>query len=191
MTQQPDTALVTAALQDSEQFGALIDRYEQKLMRYIIRLTRVSVQCAEDILQNAFIKMYRNLNNFDAAFTFSSWAYRISHNEAISYVRKNKKVVSVDAADDDDLTLLEKLASDIDIASETASAETTAKVRKALDALPLQYREVLVLRYLEDKDYTEIGDILKKPIGTVGTLINRAKTHFKKIASAEKLDTLL
>jgi len=64
--------------------------------------------------------------------------------------------------------------------------EETKKVNKALDVMPLKYKQVLVLRYYSDKSYVEIGDILKKPVNTVGTLINRAKKRLQK--EIEKLE---
>ena len=81
-----------------------------------------------------------------------------------------------------------KLIHDEDIHDAYVFGETADTIKKALEALPLKYREVLILRYFEDRDYKEISDILRKPPGTVATLLNRAKSKFKKIARQYHLD---
>lgn len=179
-----DRDLVAAAIRDPEEFSGIVVRYEGKLLRYIRRFTSVSQQCAEDILQEAFIKMYRNLNNIDPSLNFSSWAYRVVHNEALNYIRDNTKhiSVSIEADDDDTRSLIEVLKSEVDIARDATDAQLIQEVRSLLNTMPTEYREVLILKYLEDQDYREISDIIKKPMGTVATLLNRAKAHFKKCA---------
>lgn len=170
-------------------------RYEQKLLRYINRMTNVSLEGAEDILQEIYIKMYRNINGFDTSLKFSSWIYRIAHNEIISQHRKKKsriKTVSLEGSDsDEEGGLINILQATVDIKQELISKETSQKVREVIDVLPFKYREVLILRYLEDKDYNEISDIIQKPKGTVATLLNRAKEQFKITAIKYKLDILM
>ncbi|MBU1445974.1 RNA polymerase sigma factor [Patescibacteria group bacterium] len=186
-----DNELVVITLQDEENFMYIMERYESKLLRYVKRFTGVTNECAEDIIQESFFKIYRNLNDFDNKLKFSSWAYRITHNEAINYIRKHKnksdKNVSIDAGNDDTTSLLEILASDINIQIEAESKELQEKVRQILKKLKKKYQEVLILKYLEDKDYTEISDILKKPMGTVATLMNRAKKQFAELAQKENI----
>ena len=67
------------------------------------------------------------------------------------------------------------------IKEETIQKETAAEVRNILNKLPIKYRDVLVLYYLEQKDYNEISDIIRKPSGTVATLLHRAKSKFKTL----------
>ena len=102
-TNKSDNELVTLTLENKDNFSYLIERYEKKLYRYIWRLTGLSKECCEDILQETFIKIYRNINNFDQRLKFSSWAYRITHNEALNYVRKYKgeKTVGLESDDSD------------------------------------------------------------------------------------------
>lgn len=179
-----DAELTQLAVNDEKAFEELVSRYEEKLFRYVKRFAGLHDQCAEDILQESFLKIYRNLNNFDADLKFSSWAYRITHNEAISYIRKNKpnQNVALETNDDDTASLIEFLKSEDDVAKEASKKELQAEVRYILDGLPSDYKEILILRFLEDMEYSEISDILKKPIGTVSTLINRAKAQFKNLA---------
>ena len=85
-----DEELVKLALQKQEHFVYLINRYQHKLLRYIKRISNFSVEETEDILQEVFIKVYRNLEGFDQSLKFSSWIYRIAHNQTISHFRKSR-----------------------------------------------------------------------------------------------------
>ena len=184
-----DSELVKLALLNQDVFLYLIQRYEQKLFRYIQRFAGLSKECAEDALQESFIKIYQNLNSFDSDLSFSSWVYRITHNETVTYLRKSKKIqtVPIEIDGDDEGSLIDVLQSDVDIEKEVTKNDISNQVRNAIDMLSPKYREILVLRYLEDMSYEEISDVLKMPVGTVGTLVNRAKAQFKQIAEKNKL----
>jgi len=183
-----DIELVRKALLEPEDFGVLIERYETKLMRYVMAFTNLDHQSAEDILQETFIKTYKNLNGFNQSLTFSSWIYRIARNEALNYLKKHKnKNISLDAEDQENMALINILASDENTQLKVSNQETSAKVREVLNLLKDDYREVLVLKFLEDYDYSEISTILKKPLGTVGVLIGRAKDAFRQLAEKNNL----
>lgn len=184
-----DAELVRMTLRDADKFALIIERYERKLMRYLNYFTGANNHHAEDIFQETMIKVYRNLNGFDQKLTLSSWIYRIAHNEALNYLRKNRQqaAVSLDAQDGEGMALLNVLASEENVVMEAARKETAGKVREILNNLREDYREVLILRYLEDYDYNEISYVLKKPLGTVGVLLARAKTAFKELAIKHNL----
>lgn len=181
LEQKTDEELATLSLREEDFYLCLMQRYEAKLKRYIHRISRSNEQDAEDILQEVFLKAYLNLNNFDASLKFSSWIYRITHNEVISAFRRQKARPQTNNLGDND-ELLNKLASDLDLTKEIHGREKSMEIKKVLSRLDGKYREVLVLKFLEDKNYAEISDILKKPPGTIATLINRAKKKFKEEA---------
>ena len=189
-----DADLVRMALKDKESFYFLMKRYESRLMRYIRHATNVSPQEAEDLLQEIFIKVYRNLNGFDARLSFSGWIYRIAHNEVVNYYHKNKRRLNHEeiAADDGEAEVLAELISDEpDGFEKMAKEEETRKIKLVLEKLPQKYRDVLILYYLEGLSYSEISDALRKPAGTVATLLNRAKTKFKTLAAKIQLEVLI
>lgn len=188
-----DAELVALTLRNPDYFAELVNRYEKKLFRYVRRLGALANEGVEDILQDSFLKIYMNLNGFDPELPFSSWAYRITHNEAISYMRKSKgaQTVPLQSDDDDSADLIKILESEIDVAKDASRNDSIERVRIAIRLLPEKYREVLILRYMEDLNYSEISDILKMPMGTVATLVNRAKNKFKEIAKRKKLDELI
>jgi RNA polymerase sigma-70 factor, ECF subfamily len=184
---QKDEELVVLSLNDAQVFGLLIDRYETKLKRYIHRLTNVSDDDVQDLLQDVFIKAYYNLNGFDTSLSFSSWMYRIAHNVVISQHRKIKARPQGHAISIDE-DLLRVLASELETDKEVHLSYLQKNIQSVFAQMDIKYIEVLQLRYFEQKDYKEISDILKKPTGTVSTLLSRAKKQFKQEASKLGLD---
>lgn len=175
-----DQELVAKTLEDPEQFGDLIQRYEDRLRRYVLRISNVSYDDAQDTLQEVFLKVYKNLNSFDQSLSFSSWIYRITHNQVISQYRKKKarpKEISSDFTEE----MLERLVSDLSPHKDIEATELAEHIREALSELDIKYREALVLRFFEELSYDEMSDVLRKPVGTVGTLLNRAKKKFGAI----------
>jgi RNA polymerase sigma-70 factor, ECF subfamily len=167
-----------------EVYGEIIKRYQKKLFSYVYRLVGNKEE-TEDILQNVFVKAYGNIKTFDIERKFSSWIYRISHNEAINFLkRRNKrKFISWEdiVASKDKMETKSEEKSPIE---NWIREESRLEVQGALEKLPEKYRKVLMLRYFSEKSYQEIGKIIKSPVNTVGTLINRAK---KKLASVINL----
>ena len=181
-----DEELVALSLQNPDYYGLIIKRYEKPLLRYIQRLLFYRTDEAEDILQEVFIKAYRNLAGFEKDLKFSSWIYRITHNECVNFFRKSSarpQTVSMEQQDGTaiDLPFDESFEEDFD------QALTQTQVRSIILKMDPKYREALMLRFIEDKDYQEISDILRKPMGSVATLLSRAKTQFKNIYEQEKL----
>ena len=191
-TKLADAELVRLSLDNNKYFRYLIQRYERQLLHYIHRMTNASPEDAQDILQNIFIKVYKHLNGFDTDLKFSSWLYRISHNEIIRHYHKNKSRSSLFdlSLDPDEAQKLTKhFVENGNTYEVIAGGEHIEEIRKVLNLLPPKYREVLVLHYLEEKKYSEISDILRKPPGTVASLLNRAKVKFKKLAKRYELTT--
>lgn len=179
-----DENLVLESLVNKEAFGEIINRYQEKLGRYISRRAKLSREDKEDLLQNIFIKTYLNLNSFDISLKFSSWIYRIAHNETISWYRKQKIRPQV-YLDEEDNNLEKYIASEIDIEKEYANKSLIEKVREVLPQISEKYREIIMLRFFEEKDYEEISDILEIPPGTVATRISRGKKELKEIMSKD------
>ena len=174
-----DSEVVSRTLTDIDQFALIIDRYEQKLFRYIMRLGDFSTAEWEDILQNIFIRVYTHLNEYDGNFAFSSWIYRIAHNTTIDTYRKNSRKGIVRLDDEMYEWLRETLSSDDDLPKNLREKDMRLLVQDSFQSLTPEQREVIILKYIEWRDYSEISDILRIPIGTVGTLIHRAKKQLQ------------
>jgi RNA polymerase sigma-70 factor (ECF subfamily) len=158
--------------EDQEFYGYLMERYQAKLLRYANNLVRDEHR-AKDVVQEAFTRAFINLNGFDRKKKFSSWIYRIVHNEALNVLKKYHKELPM--LPDFDFESTEDLEKDF------SRKEITVAVEKCLAKIPLTYSEPLALYYIEEKSYEEIGDILKLPQGTVATRISRAKLLMKKV----------
>lgn len=175
-----DEEVVGMVKEDKQCYVCLMDRYENKIFRYIKRISGVRDEIAEDILQNVFLKVYINLNAFNPKMKFSSWIYRIAHNETINFWRCNNKKDKMKISWDDNDALKNIIKDNYNTEQEVYQKMTNEKLLGAISHLENKYQDVIMLSYLEGKSYQEIADILKKPIGTVGTLINRAKIKLKE-----------
>ncbi|MCX6788925.1 MAG: sigma-70 family RNA polymerase sigma factor [Candidatus Jorgensenbacteria bacterium] len=161
---------------DQEAYREVVSRYQEKLLRYAYYLTQQELESA-DIVQRSFINAFINLNSFNEKMKFSSWIYRIVHNEAINSLIKHKSETPIEDGMD-----FEGGESSEEIFSKKENLEL---VSSCLSRIPLIYAEPLSLFFLEEKSYEEISDILRIPASTVGTRISRAKVFMKKICQTK------
>lgn len=173
-----DLELVRKSLEVVDWFSCLYERYEQRLKHYL--RTFAGLTDAEDVLQEAFVKIWLNLNGYDPSFSFSAWVYRIVHNEAVSALRKRRSY-SKDKTLELNEELVEAFISDLGEEEQAGKIDLDENlVKETLRGIAAKYKDVLVLRYLEGMGYSEISDVLKIPEGTVATRINRAKKAFAR-----------
>lgn len=162
---------------DVEAFGELVRRYQEKLIRYGHKFLRGYADI-EDAVQEVFIKTYQNINSFDANKKFSSWIYRIAHNEFINLIKKKGRE-PLPFFDPDTLFPHPKSLENADDGIKRSEAK--AQVESGLEKLSPKYREILVLYYLEELSYQEIADILRVPMATVGVRLKRGRAALKKL----------
>lgn len=168
-----DEQIVRMVVQGNKNlYSQIISRYQNKLFRYVNFLLNDESK-AQDVVQETFIKAYINLKGFDTKRKFSSWVYRIAHNEATNLIKKHKRFVSIDKDMDFD--------SGLDVEDDYIKFEISKNTHKCLEEMDIIYREVLSLYYLDGKSYQEISEILRLPVGTVSIRIKRAKSIMKKI----------
>jgi RNA polymerase sigma-70 factor, ECF subfamily len=181
-----DKDLVEAAKKDPDAFELIVDRYWRQLFGYVRRMSYFSQEDVEDILQEVFIKIYRYLNDYDGAFAFSTWTYRITRNHVIDEIRKKNsrpRSNGIDAGE-----LVNVLRSNLDIQKDLFTQNMIEILRTSINNMPHKYREVLVLRFLEEKEYVEIMDIMQLPKGTVASLINRGKKILREDLKRNNFD---
>lgn len=182
-----DVEMVRLALVEQAFFAHIITRYEAKLNRYLRRLGVNNDDDRADVLQDIFIKVYKNLHGYNQSLPFSSWIYRIAHNEAVSWHRKRSvRPEGHLVLDSDDILNFQRAkeeSSEVSV-DKQINAEQLAK---AMDKIDEKYRAVLVLRYFEHKDYNEISDILQIPAGSVGTLLYRGKRALRDVLNPESV----
>lgn len=161
---------------DLEAFGILVERFEERLKRYAKRFLFGYTE-SEDVVQDVFLKAYTNIQSFDSGRQFSSWIYRIAHNEFINAIKKRGRE-PLPFFDPDTLFPhpVEPARPDTDI----EKAELIRTLEASLSRLDPKYREPLVLYYFEDLDYKTIADIVKVPVSTVGVRILRGRKMLQK-----------
>lgn len=162
---------------DIQKFGLLVRRYQAKMMRYAAKFL-FGYQDREDLVQEVFLKAYVNIKGFDTNRSFSSWLYRIAHNEFINAIRRKGRE-PLPFFDPD--TLFPH-----PVALETADQnlnqqEIKSLLDKCLSELDPKYREALVLYYFEALDYRAISEVMHIPISTVGVRLSRGKKLLKLI----------
>jgi RNA polymerase sigma-70 factor (ECF subfamily) len=180
----PEKELVERAKDDTEAFGELYDRYYTQIFGYVLRRT-ASIDIAKDVTSEVFFKALKNLRQFRwHGVPFSSWLYRIAGHEIANYFRENKQR----------LLSLEEISSSISISNnssaETALLEAEAELKRreeylALHAniskLSIKYQEVITLRFFENKQLKEIGEILGKREGTIKSLLHRGLEKLREL----------
>lgn len=177
---EPDEAVVARITAgDVDSYGVLMARYEQKLLRYVVYLLHDHVTAA-DVVQDTFIKAYQNLRSFKPKYKFSSWIYRIAHNEAMNAVKKERHIQR-----DADTEMLIDNDQDADIVHEIDTAIMREDLKACLVHLDSKYREVLMLQYYENMKYVEIADILHIPVATVGVRAARAKAKLRQLCEKQ------
>jgi RNA polymerase sigma-70 factor (ECF subfamily) len=183
---QSDSELIELSKSDPENFGLLMERYQGQLFHYIRRLTQLGNDDIQDLLQEIFIKIYQKLNEYDEELKFSSWAYRIAHNHIVDHFRKVSARPQTNSLEEYEW---EKIVSaSIHVEKEIMNKDCAEKVKICIERLPLKYKEVLILRFVQELEYEEIMDILKKSKGTVATLIARGKEMLRKKMQEENIN---
>ena len=133
---------------------------------------------AEDLAQEVFLKAFRNLRSYDPGRKLSSWLFKIAHNATIDHLRRGGvDTVALEGSGEDEVSPAAYLA---DTASENPAAAAERRdmaraLERAIAGLRPEYREAVVLRYVEGLAYEEIGDTMGLPIGTIKTFLHRAR----------------
>jgi RNA polymerase sigma-70 factor, ECF subfamily len=168
---------------DRNAFEGLVLRYHRDLMRLLRRITR-SIEDAEDLTQETFLRTYRALDRFDLEKPFRPWLWTIGIRLALHAIaKKGRSNVSLDGADDApegegrrdgpwlaDTRSLERIDENL----------MQRDLMEALDQMDPQHRAILILRVIEERSYEEIATILQIPQGTVMSRLNRARISLRK-----------
>lgn len=164
-------------------FDELVYRYKDRIVNFLFRYTG-NHETAEDLAQDTFIKLFRSKHLYKNIAKFSTWFYTIAINTAKTWLKNEGRIdtISINLGFDEDG---EK---DFDIESRDITPDDYANARieeyyiqKALSMLDDKFREIIILRDIQDLDYEEIAEITGLPIGTVKSRINRAREKLKNL----------
>ena len=187
---ESDQILVERVQQgDKQAFGLLVSKYQRRLVRLVSRLVRDPAE-VEDVVQEAFIKAYRALPGFRGESAFYTWLYRIGINAAKNYLasrgRRPPTTTEFDSEEAEVFDDAEQLRDQNTPERILMSKEIGVTVNAAMEALPEELRNAIVLREIDGLSYEEISQVMNCPIGAVRSRIFRARE-----AIAEKLKPLL
>ncbi|MFA6585971.1 MAG: sigma-70 family RNA polymerase sigma factor [Candidatus Paceibacterota bacterium] len=163
-------------------FRDLIDRYTSPIYNFVAHLT--DQNNAPDIVQETFIKIWRNLNKFDSSkSSFKTWIFTIAKNTAIDFSRKKKNLLFSDLEADDDMISFSENIPDEELLPDEMlqKLQDSNLLNKILDNLPIAYKTILTLHYQEDMTFNEIGEIINKPLNTVKSQHRRALIKLRKM----------
>jgi RNA polymerase sigma-70 factor, ECF subfamily len=186
---ETDAQLVARALTGSQDaFRELVLRFERPVYGLIARMVQDPAM-AEDLTQEAFVKAYRSLRTYDSSRKLSSWLFKIAHNTTIDHLRRHvPDTVPLEAPQDEEgRGGLAAVLSDASVEDPAAAAERRDMARsleRAISRLRSEYREAVVLFYLEGATYQEICDVTGLPLGTVKTNLHRARKELAVEMSA-------
>lgn len=161
-------------------FEQIVNRYKDPLLNFVYHFLGDKID-AEDVVQETFLRVYRNKHLYRNIAKFSTWIYTIAGNLAKTELRRRKRrrlfSISQMGFDNKDYDVPDPLrTADVQVDGDMKEAF----IRKEIDALPVKFKEVVVLRDIDEFSYEEISDILKIPIGTVKSRVNRGRLRLQK-----------
>lgn len=163
---------------DKNAFAELFKFYQNYLFKICFSYVQ-NEQQALDLMQEIFIKLYKNMDKYDEKYPFHPWVRRIAVNTCINEKRKANPVMIPLSTDDDGMDVGEQLAAEQDTEKEAERNDMARIIKEHIDCLPEKQRMVIILRYYEDLSYEEIAELLHIPLGTVKTDLYRAKNALK------------
>jgi RNA polymerase sigma-70 factor (ECF subfamily) len=174
---------------DIEAFELLIEDYQKKAFNVAYRMMGNS-EDANDLVQEALIRIFKSIKNFKEQSSFSTWVYRIVTNVCLDELRRRKNKFTISIDEDiqlEDGNVKRQIESEGPTPEESLeSKEIQDIVTKAIEELSNEHKTVIVLRDIQGFSYDEISDIMKCPEGTVKSRINRARKALREILKKQK-----
>lgn len=176
-----DRELVSSAITGFEGgFEELVRRYQRPISAYVYRMVG-DYEAALDLTQEIFIKVYNSLARYRAEFKFSTWIYKIAHNCAVDYLRRNNvREQSLVGGTDGDTYDIPLESTKLTPEQESEREERRIEIENVVRALPAAYRELIILRHSQDLTYEEIVEVTGLPLGTVKNRLFRAREMMRQ-----------
>jgi RNA polymerase sigma-70 factor, ECF subfamily len=178
-----DEELIAEAQNDNAMaFNILVGRYKDPLTNFVFRFVGDMDDC-QDIVQESFVRAYRNRASYKPVAKFSTWMYTIATNLAKSFLRRRKlrRVFTFSRAADEPEPIYEVPDENARADALLETHQRQERIQKALEELPNRYREIVVLRDIQELSYEEIAAITGLPMGTVKSRINRARALLQEM----------
>lgn len=167
---------------NTEAFSFLVEKYKNLVYQLALRMTG-NYQDSEDIAQDTFLRAYRALHRYNPAYSFSNWLYQIALNIIRDRMRKKKKLPFSNqqeiTIDDTPQAFLGNSELNSNPENWQLYQETKKELQKAIQALPVSHREIIILRHLQNLSYHEIARVLNIPLSSVKVRLHRARAQLK------------
>lgn len=173
---------------DVEAVAAVMERYQHRLYRYLLRLLREPAT-AEDLFQQTWVKVMERIRSFDPSHSFEGWLFAMARNLAIDHLRRYRPESLDDPLPSGDSRVELITGRGPDALDRVLDRERAEGLARAMMTLPVVFREVLTLRFEEEMRLEEISTVLGLPLGTVKTRLHRALKYLRKIME-EKSENL-
>tara|TARA_B100002049_G_C15996450_1_gene339589 strand:+ start:372 stop:893 length:522 start_codon:yes stop_codon:yes gene_type:complete len=159
-------------------FEDLVSQYKERLYWHIRRMV-ISHDDADDVLQNTFIKVYKNLHNFNGESQIYTWLYRIATNESLTFIKKRKRTTQIGSEE-----LQESLVANLTSDPYFNGDEAQLTLQKAIDTLPAKQKQVFVMKYFDELQYNEISEILDTSEGALKASYHHAVKKITEYVTA-------
>ena len=170
------------AAEDQDSLALLVKRYRTPLYNFVFRFVG-DRETAEDIVQETFLRCLKHSHQYPAIEQVSTWLYTIAGNLAKTELRRRKRWhwIPIGPSEDDERTAFyEPVAREQMPGEQTDTRRVHASVVEAIQNLPEEFREAVLLRDLNELSYEEIGKIINCPVGTVKSRVNRGRIRLQK-----------
>lgn len=166
-----------------EAYSVIVTRYRERIHQFIFRYTKNHLD-SEDLVQETFLRVFRSRNSYERIARFSTWLYTIAQNLIRNQYKRSQRMqmVSLNQTDDQEQEVV------IDLPDSGVTAEeqlhlsmTMNRLKAALDEIPADFRDVLVMRDIRQLSYEEIMEITDLPMGTVKSRINRGRARLQDL----------
>ncbi len=177
-----DKTILMQAVQDQDNLALLVQRYRAPLFNFVYRFVG-DRETAEDIVQETFLRCLRHRHQYAAIEQVSTWLYTIAGNLAKTELRRRKRWhwIPIGPSEDDERTPFYEPVDKAQLPGEQTDTRTIhASVVEAIDQLPEEFREAVLLRDLNGMSYEEISKIIDCPVGTVKSRVNRGRIRLQK-----------
>lgn len=161
-----------------EYFELIVDRWGQRLFRYLYHYFAFDKITAEEAAQEVFVHVWKKLEYYDSSQTFSTWLYTVARNRTIDRLRQQKQETRTQKLEEREL---------IEDKSVASKKRKQYLLESLLSQLESKYSEVLILYYFEEMQYDEIAEIIGSNKNTVGTLLSRAKGQVREIVGDDEV----
>ena len=186
---EDDLIIIRSVLSgDSSQFALLWQKYNKQIFASVLKLVR-SIDDADDIVQDTFLKAFNALHSYNQTFPFPAWLYKIASNTCIDYFRRKRirpiSIENINRDGGDIYDIIPDKSTPIDV--NIINNETKEELLKAVEQLPLRFKQCIQLRHFEELSYEEISIKMNLPLGTVKITLFRARKMLLNMLSNKDL----